>query len=298
MLKTAFIGNENFFDHMICEWLSEHTDLSLIVWTNKLSWAGGTGIERKKKVLKRFINRARRRGSLRTLNELLYYVIYRNFLQRKEVSQVLRAVNSTERHPQRPLAEIEQVRPSNIKSSELQHLIESLELDAIFAVCIDVYLPEKIINAPKHGAFLWHEGITPEYRGVYSPFWALAKKDYDNLGYTLLKMNSKLDAGEVFVQGKVENVDLKKDWHSYIGHKAIIDSLPQVKQFLVQLERNQHQPLSRENAIDGYYSYPTTSALLKIVVSRLFGNQISPTFNHSSEHSGQRQYPDSSTDPS
>jgi len=298
MLKTAFIGNENFFDHMICEWLSEHTDLSLIVWTNDLSWAGGTGIDRKKRVIKRFINRARRRGGLRTLDELLYYVVYRRFLQRKEVSQVLRAVNSTKRHPQKPLAEIEQVRPSNIKSSELQHLIESSELDAIFAVCIDVYLPEIIINAPKHGAFLWHEGITPEYRGVYSPFWALAKKDYDNLGYTLLKMNSKLDAGEVFVQGKVENIDLKKDWHSYIGHKAIIDSLPKVKQFLIQLERNQHQPISRENTIDGYYSYPTTSALLKIVVNRLFGNHISPTSNHSSERSGQRQYPDSSTDPS
>jgi hypothetical protein len=298
MLKTAFIGNENFFDHMICEWLSEHTDLSLIVWTNDLSWAGGTGIDRKKKVLRRFVNRSRRRGSLRTLDELLYYVVYRRFFQRQEVSQVLCAVNSTERHPQKPLTEIKQVRPNNIKSSELQHLVESLELDAIFAVCIDVYLPEKIINAPKHGAFLWHEGITPEYRGVYSPFWALVKKDYDNLGFTLLKMNSKLDAGEVFVQGKVEDVDLTKDWHSYIGHKAIIDSLPKVKQFLVQLERNQHRPVSRENAIDGYYSYPTASALLKLVIDRLLKNRISPTSNHGSGCSQQRQPPDSSIGPS
>lgn len=295
MLKTAFIGNENFFDHMICEWLSEHTDLSLIIWTNELSWAHGTGIERKKKVLRRFINRAQRKGSLRTLNEALYYVIYRRFLQPKEISQVLDAVNSTERHPQKPLAEIKQVRPKDIKSSELQHLIESSELDAIFSVCIDVYLPEKMINAPKHGSFLWHEGITPEYRGVYSPFWALLKKDYDNLGYTLLRMNTKLDAGEVFVQGKAENVDLKKDWHSYIGHKAIIDSLPKVKQFIGQLERNQHRPIDRENAVDGYYSYPTASALLKIVLDRWLGNRMNPAPNRGSERSGPRQYHDSST---
>ncbi len=237
-------------------------------------------------------------GCLRTLDELLYYVLYRKFLQAKEVSQVLGAVDSTERHPQKPLAEIKQVRPKSIKSSELQHLIESSELDAIFAVCIDVYLPEKIINAPKHGAFLWHEGITPEYRGVYSPFWALVKKDYDNLGYTLLKMNSKLDAGEVFVQGKVENVDLKTHWHSYIGHKAIIDSLPRVREFLVQLESNQHQPTNRENTIDGYYSYPTASALLKIVVDRLFGEQIRSTSSHPSERSEHLQRPDSSIGPS
>jgi hypothetical protein len=298
MLRTAFIGNENFFDHMICEWLSEHTDLSLIVWTNDLSWAGGTGVERKKKVLRRFMTRARRRGSLRTLNELLYYVAYRRFLQRGEVAQVLHAVESTERRPQKPLSEIKQVRPKDIKSSELQHLIESSELDAIFSVCIDVYLPEKMINAPKHGSFLWHEGITPEYRGVYSPFWALLKKDYDNLGYTLLRMNAKLDAGEVFVQGKVENVDLKNDWHSYIGHKAIIDSLPKVKQFLLQLERNQHQPINREHAVDGYYSYPTASALLKIVLDRWLGNRLSPAPERGSERSGPRQHPDSSTGPS
>ncbi len=65
----------------------------------------------------------------------------------------------------------------------------------MFAMCIDVYLPKALINAPRHGSFLWHEGFTPEYRGVYPAFWGLVNEDYDCLVYTLLCTNSKLDAG-------------------------------------------------------------------------------------------------------
>ena len=268
MLKTAFIGQENFFDRKICEWLSEHTDLSLIIWTNKLSWSSGKGIERKKKVLKRFIKRARLKGSLRALNEFFYYVIYRAVLADGEVSKIKEAVAATSCRPMKPLTEIQQVRPTDIKAPELQQLIEPLQLDAIFSMCIDVYLPKKLIETPRYGSFLWHEGITPEYRGVYSPFWTLWNEDYDNLGYTLLRMNSKLDAGDIFVQGRAADIDPFIDWHSYIGHKSILDSLPKVKQFLIDLECNRHQAIDRGQAADGYYSYPTASALLRIIGRR------------------------------
>lgn len=268
MLKTAFIGNKNLFDQMICEWLCEHTDLSLIIWTNNFAWSRA-GSDKKKRSLNRFIDRAKRKGSFRAIDEALYYMVYRRFLARADTLKTKQAVEACQTRPRKQLSDIKQIFPTDINSSDLQQLVESLELDAIFAMCIDVYLPGKLINAPKYGSFLWHEGITPEYRGVYSPFWALLNKDYENLGYTLLKMNAKLDAGDVFVQGRVEGINPKKDWHSYIGHKAIIDSLPQVKEFLVELEANRHKPVSRVGAVDGYYSYPTASALIKIALHRL-----------------------------
>ncbi|MEZ5428769.1 MAG: formyltransferase family protein [Pyrinomonadaceae bacterium] len=273
MLKTAFIGNDNFYDRKICEWLSEHTDLSLIIWTNKLAWASKTTGNRKKKILKRFVDRSNRYGRLRTINEFVYYALYEAFLARSEREKIENLTETVRAAPRKPLSEIKQVRPDNIKSAELQKTVESSDLDAMFAMCIDVYLPKKLINTPRLGTYLWHEGITPNYRGVYSPFWALVNQDYKNLGYTLLKMNSKLDAGEVYVQGKVENVNLKRDWHSYIGHKAVIDSLPEVESFLDQLEKNQHQTIDRTDAEDGYYSYPTASALIKLAIRRKFIKQ-------------------------
>lgn len=274
VLKTAFIGNENFYDRKICEWLSQHTDLSLIVWTNKLAWSNSVTKNRRKRVIKRFITRSSRYGKFHTFNEFVYYILYRSFLAKEESAKIKNLVESYKLHPRKPLSEIKQVRPDNIKSQELQNTVKSLNLDTMFAMCIDVYLPKQLIDTPKYGTFLWHEGITPNYRGVYSPFWALVNKDYDNLGYTLLKMNSKLDAGEVYVQGKAENIDIMRDWHSYIGHKAVLDSLPQVEEFLKQLEANEHQPIDRSSIEDGYYSYPTASALLKLALRRKFTKQI------------------------
>jgi hypothetical protein len=270
MLRTAFIGNENFYDRKICEWLSEHTDLSLIIWTNKMTWANSASGGRKKRVIKRFVQRSRRYGKMRAIDEFLYYVLYRSFLAREESAKIKKLVESVEVAPKKSLSDINQIKPESIKSKELEKLVESSNLDAMFAMCIDVFLPDKLINAPKYGTFLWHEGITPNYRGVYSPFWALINQDYENLGYTLLKMNSKLDAGDIYVQGKAENIDLKTDWHSYIGHKAVLDSLPKVEIFLKQLESNQHNAIEKNDSADGYYSYPTASALLKLALRRKF----------------------------
>jgi len=268
MLKTAFIGSENHFDNRLCEWISEHSDLSLIIWTNDLSWASSTVSGRKRRVINRFIQRARKKGVLRAVNEFFYYVLYRATIMNSEEAKVRNAIDGVAVHPRRPLNEIRQIRPNNINSSELPQLLKSHGIDAMFSMCIDVYLPATLINTPKHGSFLWHEGFTPEYRGVYPAFWALVNEDYERLGYTLLRMNSKFDGGEIFLQRRTENLDLTKDWHSYIAHKSIVDSLPEARQFLVALEQNQEQPIQRDHATDGYYSYPTMTALLKLMWRR------------------------------
>ncbi len=270
MLKTAFIGNENFYDRKICEWLSEHTDLSLIVWSDRMTWSHNFDGRRRHRTIQRFRKRASKYGGFRAINEVLYYLLYRTFLLDGEVSKIKQMVGSVEFAPKKPLSEIEQIRPENVNSDELFETIRSRELDAMFAMCIDVYLPNRLIDLPRLGTFLWHEGITPEYRGVYSPFWALANKDYDNLGYTLLRMNHKLDAGDIYLQGKAKNIDIQRDWHSYIGHKAVLDSLPQAKGLLAAMAQDSHTPLSRPDARDAYYSYPTASKLVKLALQRRY----------------------------
>lgn len=272
MLRTAFIGNENTFDEKVCEFLSENTDLSLIIWTDKMAWAND-GPGRGRRIIRRFIDRGRRHGPLRACNEFLYYLLYRQFLAADESRKINDAVKSVHPSPKVPISSIRQVRPDNIKSPELLAAIHEAHLDALFAMCIDVYLPDSIFNAPTLGTFLWHEGITPEYRGVYSPFWALLNNDFDNLGYTFLKMNKKLDAGQIYMQGRPSGIDPHRDWHSFIGHKAVLDSFPDVKRILAELDDGTAKPVDRSGAADGYYSYPTATGLIKIALRRLFAKQ-------------------------
>jgi methionyl-tRNA formyltransferase len=141
-------------------------------------------------------------------------------------------------------------------------------------MCIDVLLPGSLISTPRLGSYLWHKGITPEYRGVHSPFWALVNRDYGKLGYTLLRMNMKFDAGDAFVQGTVSEVDPLVHSPSYIGHKAVLDSLHEAERFLKALERGEHVPLERVASEDRLYSYPTASALAKIIWQRRGGKRL------------------------
>ncbi|MGH9947781.1 MAG: hypothetical protein ACRD6X_11320, partial [Pyrinomonadaceae bacterium] len=76
MLKTAFIGNENFYDRKICEWLSEHTDLSLIVWSDRMTWSHNFDGRRRERTIQRFRKRAARYGMTRAVNEAMYYLLY------------------------------------------------------------------------------------------------------------------------------------------------------------------------------------------------------------------------------
>jgi hypothetical protein len=85
----------------------------------------------------------------------------------------------------------------------------------------------------------------------------------------MLKLNAKFDAGDIYVQGRVEGIDPGKDLHCYIGHKAIIDSLPAVESFLGDLAKEVHCAIKPQSAIDKYYSYPTGTKLFKILMKRL-----------------------------
>src|SRR5687767_9863780 len=109
MLKTGFIGNENSFDRFICEWLSEHTDLRLILWTNKVSWAENVTDGRGRRVFRRFVSRVRRMGTVRVLDEALYYYFYRRFISPGEVRKCKRLLSGMRKQPPRSLSNIDQV---------------------------------------------------------------------------------------------------------------------------------------------------------------------------------------------
>src|SRR5713101_1714488 len=114
MLRTAFVGQNNPFDRKICEWLSQHTDLRLIIWTNELAWSHGHGLNKIRKVVRRFGARARRLGMGRSADEFCYYVLYRLFFYRGEITKIDLETERLDCHPRTPLSAIRQVCPDAI----------------------------------------------------------------------------------------------------------------------------------------------------------------------------------------
>ncbi len=67
-------------------------------------------------------------------------------------------------------------------------------------------LRRELYTTPRFGALNRHLGISPLYRGSDCPVWALAAGDFDHFGYTIHRVSSRIDGGEVLLQRRVQLV--------------------------------------------------------------------------------------------
>jgi methionyl-tRNA formyltransferase len=259
LLRTIFIGAQNTFDDVLVDWLAERSELVGVIWIDaagwRRSWKDRLAFTRK---------RMKRYGFLKTLDEIAFFLYYQGILVRRERRDLDdRLVASLrERYGNRGWSG-DQVSVSDVNSPEAMTFLRERKPDVAFAMCVNNYFSGEMRALMNHGVFLWHEGVTPEYRGLYSPFWAVHNLDFERIGYTLLRMNDEYDAGDVYVQGRARDVDPRRDLHAYLGHKAIADSLPEVETFLRELEAGTAAPIERREARSGYYTYPGLSDFVR-----------------------------------
>jgi methionyl-tRNA formyltransferase len=259
MLRTVFIGSHNEFDELLVDWLARRTDLRGVVWTSSTAWQrtlqGKLDFARK---------RARRHGVRKAVDEAAFYLAFHKLLKRRDDEELrARVIEPYESPGGRPRWEGDAIRAENVNEPHVLSFLRERDPDLALAMCITNYFDQEIRSIPRHGVFLWHEGFTPEYKGLYSPFWAAHNLDFDRIGYTLLRMNDEYDAGQVFAQGRARDVDPRRHGHLYMGHKAIWDSLPDVERLFGELERGEAHAIDRTGAKAGMYTYPGLSDLIR-----------------------------------
>jgi hypothetical protein len=259
VLRAAFIGSPNRFNELLVHWLAQRVELTGVVWTDATAW--------KRTVRGRLAfarRRLRRRGPFGLLDEAAFHLYFHRRLMAADVSRLDREVVDpyvAEHGRLRWTADA--LTAADVNADEVCDFLQERRPDVVFAMCISERFSDRLRAIPRHGLFLWHEGITPQYRGLYSPFWAVHELDFQRIGYTLLRTNEQLDAGEVFVQGRARDVDPRRDHHLYMGHKAIWDSLPAVETFLAELEAGTARPLPRDGAVPRYFTYPGLTDLVR-----------------------------------
>jgi hypothetical protein len=225
--------------------------LAGVVWTSSAHWAlSHSGRVRfAKKRLNRF-------GVLKTVDEALYYFLAKKVLNHSGEESQRRLGSAYIREYGLPEWEGDAIRTDDINSKDVVTFVRERSPDLIMAMCINEFFRREIRQTTRLGAFLWHEGIVPEYRGLYSPFWAIHNREPDILGYTVLRMSGRYDEGEVYLQGRVTGVNLQMDNPPYIGHKAILDSLPEVARLFADLENGTAKPISLEGRRAACYTNP------------------------------------------
>ena len=83
------------------------------------------------------------------------------------------------------------------------------------------WVGKKIRDLVNNNIIGGHPGITPLYRGIHSPFWALYKNDAGNVGYSVFFLDAGVDTGDVIYQGKIEIE--KGDSYITLGWKGMIE---------------------------------------------------------------------------
>ena len=259
MLRSVFVGYDSPLGRVVAHWLSEHTILAGCLWIPPSarwfkSWKGRLEFTR---------GRIRRRGLLRACDEAafrLHYSISTRLSKNDRASKQLIAAYWSEHEPRDCGNELS-VKLVN-ECSSLLH-VRTLQPDIIFSHCIHQFFSTELRSIPKIGTFMWHTGIMPQYRGLYSPFWALHNVDLGNIGYSLFRVSEVLDGGDVYVQGRITNVDVLRDNHTHIAHKAMFASFTDVARFIDDVECGTAHPLASMGAASHYYSYPGITDYLR-----------------------------------
>jgi methionyl-tRNA formyltransferase len=163
----------------------------------------------------------------------------------------LRLAGADEAWKRRTVARLRERYPANLNSvprlvvaspnsDEARAFMAALQPDLAIARCKVILKPE-IFEMPRVGTFVMHPGICPEYRNAHGCFWALVNRDLDRVGMTLLKVDAGIDTGPVYLHGTCD-IDERRDSHTVIQHRAVVENLDAIGQILLALCRGERVP--------------------------------------------------------
>jgi methionyl-tRNA formyltransferase len=102
-----------------------------------------------------------------------------------------------------------------------------------------------------------HTGFLPNYRGVKSEFWALARHDAAHIGWTLHYMTPALDAGDIVLR---ERVAWNGESPAALRAKLLLDAAPTIAALLRDARARRDARLPRTPQGPGtYYTTPRWS---------------------------------------
>lgn len=172
-------------------------------------------------------------GTLRFLDPLAFRVYYAMFLARKDRAWKRQRLEALRRaYPNVP-SQFPVLYTHTPNSSETERFIRELKPDIMLARCKFI-LKERIFQLAAKGTFVMHPGICPEYRNSHGCFWALANRDLERVGMTLLRIDAGVDTGPVFGYYSYAYDEFRES-HIVIQHRTVLDNLDALREKFVEI---------------------------------------------------------------
>ncbi|MDR2465585.1 MAG: methionyl-tRNA formyltransferase, partial [Streptococcaceae bacterium] len=124
---------------------------------------------------------------------------------------------------------IEVLQPSKISGSEEMERLMSTEFDLIVTAAFGQFLPDSLLQHPKHGAINTHASLLPKFRGGAPIHYAILEGERET-GVTIMEMVKKMDAGDIVAKKAIpieetDDVGSMFEKLSIVGRDILLESL-------------------------------------------------------------------------
>ena len=190
-------------------------------------------VERPDAKWRRLRNEFRRSGFFGFLDVMAFRVYYRAVLAARDRAWLDATVERfCERYP--PLPEnIPVFETASPNTAECERFLHEVKPDAMLALCKFILKPA-IFNAASSGTFVLHPGVCPEYRNAHGCFWALARRDLDKVGMSMLKVDAGVDTGGVYRYFDYDYDEVRES-HIMIQYSMTLENLDEIGELLRQI---------------------------------------------------------------
>ena len=153
--------------------------------------------------------------------------------------------------------EVPQLIAADVNDQAVVSFIRGAKPDIVIARCKQL-LRKKLIRLPRLGVFVLHPGICPEYRNAHGCFWALAQRDLDRVGMTLLKIDAGVDTGPVYGYYRYA-FDEQRESHVVIQYRVVLENLDAVALRLCEVAAGTAAPINTHGRASAAWGQPWLS---------------------------------------
>src|SRR5690606_37563863 len=160
-----------------------------------------------------------------------------------------------------PPPQVPELRVASGNDPAVVAFLRERQPDIVLARCKQL-LSKKVFSIARAGTLVMHPGICPEYRNAHGCFWALAERELERVGMTLLRIDAGIDTGPVFGYYSYP-FDERRESHTVIQHRVVSENLDAIARRFAErdLGRVRRTLVRMVAAIEtgpvfGDYSYP------------------------------------------
>jgi folate-dependent phosphoribosylglycinamide formyltransferase PurN len=150
----------------------------------------------------RYIEKLAKREGLARAIDVTAYEIYDRLARGAELAAATREIVPIDDATGRAVDQLPHTTVETLNGPAAREAIAALTPDFLVVHGTGILKPETF-TLPRVASLNVHCGILPHYRGHASTFWALARRDYDNVGVTIHHIAAGVDTGGCVRQGRV-----------------------------------------------------------------------------------------------